>query len=408
GAAAGALAPLLAVAAHLAWHLAFYGELLPNTYYAKVSAPWPEAGVRYFLSFAFEHGVWLWLPLAATWLAVELRRARGVPWPSLGAMLPAVAAVAAVLAHLGYYTLRVGGDPFEYRVLSQLVPLGVLSAVAMAARLHAGALLPIASALGLALAFGVGWVHLALTEPRQTLCYAPLAAKLPACLQPIWRWHDRLQAWLHVQVLCGRPHLHTTFLDGQRAQFPGRQRLAVDPEDRPVIALRGVGYSGWAMPDFAIVDELGLNDWVAARSPAADLGHRILPPELLQATLAAADPDGDGRLARAELLAAFAALPGARAADVASVVDTLLLLFADERPDALTSGEAQRIAPFFAELRFMAHSRLAPAEYVAAFAPNVTVAAGRATVHPRATPLTGDRVRAIEAEWRRRLGGAGR
>jgi arabinofuranosyltransferase len=406
-AALGALAPLLAVAAHLGWHLWYYGELLPNTYYAKVSAPWPEAGIRYFLSFAFEHGVWLWLPLAVTWLAVEVARARGRLVGLLLVEAPAVAAVAAVLVHLGYYTLRVGGDPFEYRVLSQLVPLGALSAAAMAARLGAGGGRPAACTLALGLAASVGWVHLWLTEPKQTLCYVPLAAKLPGCLQPIWRWHDRLQAWLHVQVLCGRPHQHAAFLDGQRAMFPPRARATVDPEDRPVVALRGVGYSGWVLPDFAILDELGLNDWVAARSPAADLGHRVLPREALAAVLATADGDHDGRYTRSELTAGFGALPGAQPHDVASVVDTLLLLFADERDDSLTPAEAARIEPFFADLRFMAHSRLAPQAYLAAFEPNVTIEGGRAVVHPRAAPLTADRVRRIEAEWRDRVRAAG-
>jgi len=397
------LLPLLLVAVHLSWHLWFYGEVLPNTYYAKVSAPWPEAGMRYFLSFAFEHGVWLWLPLALTWLLVEARRARGDLLRQWLAELPAVAAVATVVAHCAYYTLRVGGDPFEYRVLSQLVPLGALSAAAMAVRLRAGALLPVVCTLTLGLAASVGWVHYALTEPKQTLCYQPLASKLPAWVQPIWRWHDRLQAWLHVQVLCGRPHLHTAFLDAQRAAFPTRTRMTVDPEDRPVIALRGVGYSGWAMPDIAILDELGLNDWVAARSPAADLGHRVLPKDLLAAVLAQCDPDRDGRLSRADLLAAFGAMPGARPADVQSVVDTLLLLFADERADSLTLREAEQIEPFFANMRFMAHSRLAPREYVEAFDPNVTVENAQVVVRPRALPLTGDRIRRIEAEWRQRI-----
>ncbi len=398
-----ALLPLLAVAAHLVWHRWFYGEYLPNTYYAKVSAPWPEAGVRYFLSFAFEHGVWLWVPLAFVWAITEVARRGGATVRWLFAELPAVAAVTAVIAHVGYYTLRVGGDPFEYRVLSQLVPLGALSAAAMAAQLRAGALLPVVCTLGLGLASCVGWVHFALTEPKQTLCYVPLASQLPGWLQPIWRWHDRLQAWLHVQVLCGRPHLHVSFLQAQQQIFPPRTRVLVDPEDRPTIALRGVGYSGWVMPDFAILDELGLNDWVAARSPAPELGHRLLPKQVLASALATADTDHDGRLSRSELMAAFGAMPGASQADVESVVGTLLLLFGDERTDSLTAHEAEQIEPFFANMRFMAHSRLAPKDYIDAFDPNVTIEGGRAHVRPRAQPLTGDRVRAIETEWRQRI-----
>lgn len=398
-----ALSPLLLVAGHLGWHLWFYGELLPNTYYAKVSAPWPAAGVRYFLSFAFEHGVWPWLALALVWLVVEAKRARGRLVATLLAWLPAVAAVSAALLHVAYYTLRVGGDPFEYRVLSQLVPLGALSAAAMAARLRPGALLPVATTLGLGLAASVGWLHYALAEPRLDPWYTPLAPKLPSFAQPLWRLHDRWQTWLHMQVLCGRPRVHAQFLDGQRAIFPPRERVEVDPADRPVIALRGVGYSGWSLPDFAIVDELGLNDWVAARTPAPELGHRVLPQALLEDALQASDPDGDGWLARKDLVAAFRARTGVGERDTDGIVGALLVLFADRRHDALTPDEAARIEPFLAEMRFMAHSRLAPADYVAAFDPNVTIEGGRAIVRERAVPLTPERVRAIEAEWRHRM-----
>jgi hypothetical protein len=69
----------------------------------------------------------------------------------------------------------------------------------------------------------------------------------------------------------------------------------------------------------------------------------------------------------------------------------------------LTLAEMGAIPAFFAELRFMAHQRAAPPGYVAAFAPNVVVERQVPIVRPRGTPLTADRVRAIEAEWRQRI-----
>ena len=36
------------VGAHFLWRLAYYGDLWPNTYYAKHVRGWPEAGIRYF------------------------------------------------------------------------------------------------------------------------------------------------------------------------------------------------------------------------------------------------------------------------------------------------------------------------------------------------------------------------
>ena len=93
----------------------------------------------------------------------------------------------------------------------------------------------------------------------------------------------------------------------------------------------------------------------------------------------------------------------AAGADANKNVRILLLLFAHEHDDSLTLAEAAAIAPFFEQFRYMAHERLAPDEYVDAFAPNVTVEDRRSVVRPRSTPLTPARVREIEAEWRRRL-----
>ena len=53
--------PLLAIPAHYLWRVSFYGEWLPNTYYAKYVSPWPESGARYLASFVIENGVWVWV-----------------------------------------------------------------------------------------------------------------------------------------------------------------------------------------------------------------------------------------------------------------------------------------------------------------------------------------------------------
>jgi arabinofuranosyltransferase len=397
-----ALTPLLAVATHLLWHRWFYGEFLPNTYYAKVSTPWPEAGVRYLGCFCFENAGWLWAPLAAVWVVVEIMRQRLACIRPLLGHIPAVAAVTATLGHTAYYTLRVGGDPFGFRVLSALIPLGALSAAAMATRIRSGSLLPIVCTLALGLASTVSWVHLALTEPKLTVFYQPLHAKMPSWLQPAWRWHDRTMAWLQIQVLCGRRHLHAMFLEGEQKKFPARQRTEVDPNDRPVAVFTGVGYAGWALPDYAIIDRLGLNDYVAARTPI-ERGTWVIPEEILVPLLALADANGDTRTTREELRIAFGSRPNTSEEDANYVVEFILLLFALEDGDALSKHEVEKIAPTFATMRFMAHDRRAPADYINAFDPNVTVKNGKSTVRQRATPLTHERVRTIETEWRERL-----
>ncbi|HEU4419584.1 MAG TPA: hypothetical protein VFT55_11640, partial [Planctomycetota bacterium] len=55
---------------------------------------------------------------------------------------------------------------------------------------------------------------------------------------------------------------------------------------------------------------------------------------------------------------------------------------------------------FVANLRFLAHERTAPPAYVEALDPNVTVENRTVKVRKRENPMTAERVRAIEAEWR--------
>ena len=108
------VAPFVAlVAAHFLFRYAYYGEWLPNTYYAKHVRPWYEAGFKYLWAAALETGLYLLLPLALT----ALRRA----WRS-GRDLAYALPLLCVAAHMAY-VLRIGGDHFEYRPLDFYWPL---------------------------------------------------------------------------------------------------------------------------------------------------------------------------------------------------------------------------------------------------------------------------------------------
>ena len=78
------VAPFAAlVAAHFLFRYAYYGEWLPNTYYAKHVRPWYESGFRYLLAAALETGLYILLPLA--FLALRTRWQHGIkmartPW----------------------------------------------------------------------------------------------------------------------------------------------------------------------------------------------------------------------------------------------------------------------------------------------------------------------------------------
>ena len=108
------VAPFVAlVAAHFLFRYAYYGEWLPNTYYAKHVRPWYEAGFKYLWAAALETGLYLLLPLAL----IALRRA----WRS-GRDLAYALPLLCVAAHMAYM-LRIGGDHFEYRPLDFYWPL---------------------------------------------------------------------------------------------------------------------------------------------------------------------------------------------------------------------------------------------------------------------------------------------
>jgi arabinofuranosyltransferase len=414
GALLRGLLPLLAVVVHVAWRRNFYGEWLPNTYYAKITAPWPEAGWRYLATFVVEHGAWFPALLAVVWLVAELRRRPRFLLQALNEHTAATAAVAATLAHAGYYVWRVGGDHFEYRVFSQLVPLLVLATAAMSTRIATRPGLAVAATLAFGGFAGAGWVHLWATRDMPPHGFRPIAPQLPAIVQPVARWFDRQQAWLLFHNVGLRCSHHAQLLVKFMAPYPTRLRITDPPDPFPVFATGAVGVVGWALPDCAILDQHGLNDRVVARTPVFGDGP-ALTRDFLRPVITAADTRKDGWLDSDEIRTALSLLGGggrgggARTGEAGDyLVAVLLAIHSRERADALTLEEAEGISDLLLRARSMAHERHPPPGYVEAFAPNVTIADGVATAQPRAEPLTAERVRALEAEWWQRTLAAAR
>jgi len=390
--------PLLLVVAHVAWRRWFYGEWVPNTWFAKVGDPWPAAGLRYLLLFVVENGAWIWCALLLVWLVVEARRGARTAWRALLENVPAVAAVGAIVAVTGYYVFVVGGDHFEFRVFAHLVPLGALAALAMVVRVARGAEGPVVVLASITFASGLAW-GIAAVQPTATLFYEPLAAHVPSWARPFAQWYDRHRAWLALQAVGGRCDLHRAFLASEVLGLPERARTSHPENDVPVIARDCVGWLGWVLPDVAVVDRLGLNDWVAARWPEPRDGRDVPTP--IENVLAGADHDGDGAVTLAEVTV-LAGTEGIDAAATVAAARQMFLIFG-ESPDVLRTSELPAIREFLRDLRTMAHERHAPAAYVAAFAPNATIVDRRLVVSPRSRPLDAERVREIEAEWRQRV-----
>ncbi len=99
---------LLIVGAHVAWRYSYYGYLLPNTFYAKVSGFWWDQSRIWMALFLRDyHLVWA-SPLLV--ILFVLRR-------EFGAVL-----FASVVAAYSAYLIYIGGDHFEFRFITPMLP----------------------------------------------------------------------------------------------------------------------------------------------------------------------------------------------------------------------------------------------------------------------------------------------
>jgi len=110
-----ALVALLGTAGLFLARYLVFGELLPNTYYAKLDGRmWWRMGLSYLAMFALEYGAVFWLPL----VGLGLKGMGGIPKLRaliLGFTLPLI-----------LYVASIGGDHFEYRPLDLLFPYAYL------------------------------------------------------------------------------------------------------------------------------------------------------------------------------------------------------------------------------------------------------------------------------------------
>ncbi len=152
-------APFLLYLAHVAWRLSYYGEWLPNTFYAKSGdLSWYSQGAAYALTFYLGSNFWLLLPLVVMWLLrgsqdVATRRFKWFTGVGL-------------LAY-NLYVIKVGGDFMYGRLYAVVVPLILLSACQAAWELLRGQgrlarVSGVASALTLAASVG----GVTLLQPR--------------------------------------------------------------------------------------------------------------------------------------------------------------------------------------------------------------------------------------------------
>ena len=287
--------PLLIPVVHVLWRRATYGYWLPNTYYAKHVAAWPESGLRYFAAFLLEYAYWIALLLAVVacmrWLRSEAFIARLRAWDP--ATLTRLLVAGAFAVHFAYYTFLIGGDHFEFRVYQHWVPLVLVGFALLGEKAGLSARATLAAlvvmiALGLVIPSTHWWHTRTLVERAETfkLRYE-VAPLLPQPLRAYAALWDGLEDWLIGHLVGCRHQEHKVFGEHQLSRLPTRaQGSQISSDGYPVTTGRTIGVPGWVLPHVAVIDWFGLNDVVIAHakpsftsSDERQMAHDRGPPD---------------------------------------------------------------------------------------------------------------------------------
>lgn len=251
----------LVIAVHVLWRRAYYGEWVPNTFIAKVPGAYFQHGIPYVQLYLNDHYLhWIvaliCLAIPLTTFAPRWRSPHTGPAATLSVLL------LGLLAYMAY----VGGDHFEFRLLSPTVALFALQIpyafeIAGAAwtrrlwerpRLPAWMPLLVLSLLGAAVL--ARQVHTALTHP-----YEPYFKKMG------------LETVHSFQYFSGIENGYSEGVWLRRFLRPGE-----------TIAFRSAGVTPY-IADVKTIDMLGLNDRTIARVPVVKRGrlfHERWPPPM--------------------------------------------------------------------------------------------------------------------------------
>ena len=279
------------VAAHFLFRYGYYGEWLPNTYYAKHVRPWYESGFRYLWAATLETGLYLLISLAVLAQCVHWRERRD----GIYALV-----LLCVVAHLAYL-LRIGGDHFEYRPLDFYWPLLAVPAAEgiahLGSRISAGlqrlslagrrdaeiyavalflVVLFYASTIqgvlffeGAAIRERIVKLHIELNENNaRWLLAAPGMSALVAISNDLRRQSAAQSV--------GSPFTeHREFAKGQIRRWKPYENLerGVIPDDA-LMAGGALGVRFYYLPDLRVIDVLGLTDATVARNPVKRPNHR--------------------------------------------------------------------------------------------------------------------------------------
>ena len=268
---------LILIAAYFLFRYAYYGEWLPNTYYAKYVRPWYEMGFIYLWSAALETGLYLLLPLACIGLRQQWHQRRD----------SAYALTLLLIAFHALYLLRVGGDRFEHRPLDFYWPLLAVPAAQGIACLGAALLpwlrsfappLPLLGTqlcillLFLPILFYANAMQAALSRiagdyPELTSENAPWLLATPG-MTALNAIASELRRQTISRGVARRTWVYQHYPQHYIPQWQPYQAMerGLIPDDA-LTASGQIGVKFYYLPDLRVIDTAGLTDYAIARNP---------------------------------------------------------------------------------------------------------------------------------------------
>lgn len=281
----------LVVAAHFLFRRSYYGEWLPNTYYAKVGGrAWWSMGSLYLGTLALEYGAPLGLPLVFAGVRRFIVEKKS--------HVPLI--FAAVIVPHALFVASVGGDHFEYRAVDVYFPFVLLLvhdgaralargfrstlavAVLLLAVLFATVSIPTRSHLYFPSEYWPGYPNSAPAGDRRADYLNPDGLSLfdLPVLREIDAMHRRAMVRLSSHFIALRQEEHRYCLDALSKQT-GPIVRAIARGDLPkdtYVAIDCVGLIPYAT-DLRTLDRRGLTDRVVARygtrDPARFMAHEF-------------------------------------------------------------------------------------------------------------------------------------
>ena len=294
------VSPFILNFSHLLWRKWYYGDWLPNTYYAKVPTPWPESGIRYTTLFIIENNLWPLIFLSFLGIMFYIRQSsiKSV-WNNLNnnRFICSLLSVGVCIGQVAYYTLIAGGDVFEFRPYSYLNFL-VIPAFYFGLKYLAQPWYK--SRLAILIIFGastlpIQWHQWIETNKlyQQTkggsrvsgYKFVETADYVHSSVRPYFQFLDEIRTWLFVRLVAVPQREHQAGVERMQYGVPEslrKQYLKPFSElGYPVSSLKTIGWPGWVHPNVAIIDHYGLVDYHVARTQPnhiRTLAHDRSPP----------------------------------------------------------------------------------------------------------------------------------